>query len=202
MVRKVFLLISVVLCSCSIAFAGDVFTSLVWGFSINKPEGWAEVEANDAINNVKHFDFTEAELKKILNVQKNKLIFAASKRDLKTSTGIIPMVKVNVVATNAPDQNTFLQSLKASIKSTISILDNAIVEQQPSMVTINGTKMVYSRISFDLKHDGKVHRARTFVYAVLRKGYFLQFNFADSAAEEDCSSLFKVLAASIKIHKK
>lgn len=200
--RKVFLFISVVLLSCSTLYAGEVFTSLVWGFSINKPDGWVEVKADDAISNVKRFDFSEAELKKIIDEQKSKLIFAASKRDLKSSSGAIPMVKINVVATNISDQNVFLQSLKASIRSTTSILDNVVVEQQPSMVTINGIKLVLSVISFDLKYDGKVCRARTYIYAALRKGYFLQFNFADSGKEEDCSTLFKYLASSITIHKK
>lgn len=200
--RRIFLFIVIILCSCDVASAGEVFSTKLWGFSINKPDGWVDVGGEFAFENIKKFDFSEQELREILSEKKITIVFASSKRDLKTNSGIIPTIKIAAIPVSISDNEDFLNLLKESIKQTISVFDNPVIEQPPTEVKINGITFVLNVVSFDLPYHNETYRARTFVYSILRKGYFLQFNFADRGEKEDCSELFKELASSITFDKK
>ena len=200
--KKIPILIVLLLCCTLFSHAQQVYHNKTWGFSLSRPDGWIEMTTGYAEQNVKEYDFTEEQLEKVLEKKKGMiLLLALSKRDLKISAGVIPTIKVNASSLKPVSQDVFLRMIRRSLDDIIKVMDDARYEREPEIISLNGTPAVLGIISFGLKHDGNTYRARTFIYTVQRKGHFIQFSFSDTGEDEDCSQLYRELAASIKFDK-
>ncbi len=201
---KVILFVVAALACFFTAQSQEVFQSKAWGFSMNKPEGWVELNTGYIHENVKEYDFTKEQLDKVFALQNNSIfLLVLSKHDPETYAGVIPTIKINANRTDIVSQKVFLASIKASFEGVLKVFDNAKFDRLPGTVEVNGVPMVHGVISYDLKNDGNIYRARSFVYSVLRKGHFVQFSFTDTGSkEDDCSKLYQELVSSIIFNKK
>ncbi len=201
--RKIVGWLILLLCCSFLVNAQKGYHNKFWGFSMKKPEGWIMQDTGFAFRNLEKFKLTQKLQDRIQSeAAKTTMVVVWAKRDPKTTVGAFPMIKVNATATGYTSPYEFLKKVQSDFAAAFKVLDNGRFEQEPQLVTINGSKAVAAVISFDAILDDTRLRNRAFVYAFLRKGHFIQFSFSDIMDREACSQLYRELASTIIFDKK
>jgi hypothetical protein len=172
-----------------------------YGFSMEEPKDWLVTNKNGLTNNLGKFEFSEAEIAKLLKDQnKQVLLVAYNKYDPNLKEGLIPTIQVNVLENKTKDFSTFKGAIIRSIDQIKQYFDDYELIEEPSDVEISGIRSTFVFSKFTMKtQGGQILKVRSRTYAVPVKGHFYQLNFTDGHDGEDCSVEFEALLKTVKI---
>lgn len=176
-------------------------SSTKFAFSMRQPKGWFQIKKDGLSKNLEKFDFTQAELDRMLKDQNTSVLVAAfTKYDPKTTPGVIPTIQIAVRPNTTKDFRTFKAALIRSIENLRKQFDEFELIGEPAEVEIGGIRSLLMHASFVMKAaDGRVFKVRSRTYSIPRTGSFFQLNFTDSPEVEDCTAEFDALIKTVKI---
>lgn len=197
--RLIFLLLFVL--GTAVAGVSQEAKSTKFAFSMPQPKGWFRIKKDGLTKNLAKFDFTEAEIEKLLKEQNSSVLMAAfTKYDPKTTPGVIPTIQVALRPNTTKDFRSFKAGLIRSLENLRKQFDEFKLIEEPSEVEIGGIKSFLMHATFVMKAaDGRIFKVRTRTYSVPRPGSFYQINFTDSPEVEDCTAEFDKLVRTIEI---
>lgn len=169
-------------------------------FLIDKPEGWVANPNQRLKDNLDRLDMDDLEVKKMLDSHNgNVMLCAYTKYDPKTRQGLMPTIQVNMVNNSSRDYNSFKNEMLKSTEQMKSMLEGFRFINGPKDIMIDGHKALFFQSEFNLSYDqsGPV-KVRSWTYAIPLGDHFYQINFSDMEGD-DCSDLFDVILASIKV---
>ena len=181
--------------------AQDAFVSKRWGFTIQPPKGWIQMDKEDFTENLNKIDFSDEALEKVLKDEKRRTLIASYiKSDPQTTPGLIPRFDVSVLAKSPMEFAVFKSQISKSSMSLKTVFPD-IVFDQTKEILISGVNSVFITARFTVKTaNGEILRVRSRVYAIPFKNYFIQVSLNDGqAAETDATTEYEVMLKSIKL---
>jgi hypothetical protein len=193
-------------CLSRAAVAQEVIPKNPFGFAMNEPKSWVAMNKAELGLNLERFDLSKSSLEQfLLENQGNNLLFAYSRFKQDSFTGINPKIEARVVKISSSKPVSFTEFRPAAI-ATLKLIASRFEEQryivEPSDTKVAGIDAVYHISEFTMRaRVGTKYKVRSRTYLVPRGTYFFQISFVDEPEQNDCSSIFDELVASIKIVK-
>lgn len=167
---------------------------------MNIPADWFSMDNTTVPENQQVYSFNEQQAEKILQLNKDIVrLLSISKRDIKTSEGIMPTIKINVRNTATTSLEQLKINMQASIEQTMHSFTGFKYLTPFEITKTNKIPAVSATIYYLLPVEDKLIPVRTFMYFFLCKGYFIQASFSDLGEKEDEKEYFSNLIKTISL---
>jgi hypothetical protein len=191
----------IVLCCAVLGFSQETFSDKRFGFSMQTPKGWIAMTKSDQKENLGRMEVSDEALEQILRSGKGATFLGGFyKYDPQTTPGLIPSIQIEARTKGPMDFAAFKTQLVKSTASLKTVFPDIVFENVQE-VEISGIHSLLLVGKFTMKTaDDQVLRARSRIYAIPLKNYFLQATFNDGQdAAGDCSAEFSELTKTIRI---
>ncbi len=197
---RLFLILTLIPIS-TLLFGQEKYINQFFGFSINKPAQWIEVENEELLSNLDNFKLPGESLTKFINDHKGSILLTSYyKYNPEAHVGLIPTVQVNVRVNTTKNFREFKNAMAQSANSFKNYFEDFEFDEPPTVVKISGIETIYFAAKFTLQLESGAVTVRSRTYAIPYGSYFFQLNFTDGQ-DEDSSKLFDRLITTIKIVK-
>ncbi len=198
------LLIFICLLSASIVVkAQSTFTSKFFGFSMEIPDGWVNVDTSVIPEKFEEYEFSDDQFKKLMELHNGSImLLQLSKRSRENNEGVIPTIKIGARYSGTTDITVLQKNLKASYDRALTPFKGFKYIVPLSVIDFKGMKILKTVFVYSLPANGKELPVRTFTYTFLGNGFFVQAIFVDTNEQEDESQLFDRLIKTATFLKK
>jgi hypothetical protein len=160
------------------AFAQERIAAPVGGISIEKPQGWHLIPPDEALSNMKTFDFDDPATAQTLQAPLITIM-----RTLPAETaGIIPTIKISYVRYPAIATRGPIGAIEDMIAQVRSVFPDLRMLDAPQPVTVAGRESARASVVFSLRSGNEVTQIQTDIILVPRgKAGFFSIGFAGLA---------------------
>lgn len=203
MIKNAFFLFIVIGLSLQVS-AQRIFRDEAYGFSMQEPKDWVLMDKQAVIANInKTISTDEKVLHEAIKNSSGALLMASfAKYEANKHAGLIPTIKINVLANPTQNFEQFNQVVAYNSNSFKNYFPDFVLIKKPEIIEVNGNKGIVFIGTYSLKTTaGGVMKVRTRTYAFPNGKYFFQLNFTDEQGNDADSKLFDDLVQTIKIGK-
>jgi len=158
--------------SNSACFAGETFDNPMLGFSIEKPDSWHFITAEENLENISRSEFKDENVKEMLMKYATAPVVAMMKHE-EPYEDINPSLKLNVKPLNNFKANDPKAIVDAVISPMSRMFEEFEIVEGPNETELNGKPAGYVRINYTMTiSDGTVFPICSELWIVTRDSYF------------------------------